>query len=206
MGRMDWTDTEIADLRDSVRSYFMADQLELKESPAMTATEVQVRYELMQRLLGPTLGRLQSDFLEPMIQRTFNLLLRGGQLPEMPNSVYSETGEPSRVDVEYLGPLNRAQQIDSVASTERLINAVMMIAELKPTVVNAFDWDEAAWAVADKLGISPKVVNTAEETAAITQQQEAAAAAAQQAETAKMAGQARQADAMADQTEEQMMQ
>ena len=42
----------------------------------MTATEVQVRYELMQRLLGPTLGRFQSEFLNPLIERVFGIMFR----------------------------------------------------------------------------------------------------------------------------------
>ena len=41
----------LGDVRASVRRIFFSDQLELNEGPQMTATEVQVRYELMQRLL-----------------------------------------------------------------------------------------------------------------------------------------------------------
>jgi len=68
--RFDVSQLQREQLKQSIRSIFFVDQLELKESPAMTATEVQTRYELMQRLLGPTLGRLQSDYLDPLVQRT----------------------------------------------------------------------------------------------------------------------------------------
>ena len=80
-------DIRLEDLRQSIRSYFFVDELALKESPAMTATEVQVRYEIMQRLLGPTLGRLQADFLDPCVERVFNILWRSGQLPPPPEVV-----------------------------------------------------------------------------------------------------------------------
>ena len=185
VARMDWAYEEIADLRASIRGYFMVDQLELKESPAMTATEVQVRYELMQRLLGPTVGRLQSDFLEPMIQRTFNLLLRAGQLPAIPNSVYGESGTPSRVDVEYSSPLTRAQKADSVASIERLVMGVSAVAAIKPDVIDAFDWDESVWDMAKKLGISPKLNNEPQQVKILRDQRAADMAAMQQAEVDK---------------------
>lgn len=82
--RVDTGWADINDLRERIRQYFFVDQLQLKESPQMTATEVQVRYEMMQRLLGPTLGRIQTDFLDPMIKRVFWMLYRKKQLPEMP--------------------------------------------------------------------------------------------------------------------------
>jgi hypothetical protein len=50
------TDLKENQLRTAIRQAFYSDQLQLQDGPQMTATEVQVRYELMQRLLGPTLG------------------------------------------------------------------------------------------------------------------------------------------------------
>ena len=80
--RFDVSELQREKLKDSVNRAFYVDQLQLKDSPAMTATEVQVRYELMQRLLGPTLGRLMSDFLDPLLSRTFSIMYRNGALPE----------------------------------------------------------------------------------------------------------------------------
>jgi hypothetical protein len=39
----------------------------------MTATEVIQRNEEKMRLLGPVLGRLQSELLKPLIDRVFNI-------------------------------------------------------------------------------------------------------------------------------------
>jgi len=123
--RFDVSQLRIEDLREAIQSYFFVDKLELKNSPAMTATEAQIRYDLMQRLLGPTLGRLQSDFLDLLIQRTFNMLYRAGQFPAIPESV--KDGK-SAMDIKYLGPLNRAQQVDAVAGVERWIATLGNIA------------------------------------------------------------------------------
>ncbi len=48
----------------------------MQNGPQMTATEVVQRNEEKMRLLGPVLGRLQSELLRPMIDRTFAILLR----------------------------------------------------------------------------------------------------------------------------------
>ena len=103
----------LADVRASVRRIFFSDQLELNEGPQMTATEVQVRYELMQRLLGPTLGRLQSEFLNPIVERAFYSMLRGNALPQMPECCNARFD----LDIEYVGPLARSQKMDEVTAS-----------------------------------------------------------------------------------------
>jgi len=102
--------------RDSIKAIFHNDQLTLKESPAMTATEVQVRYELMQKVLGTVLGQLQTGLLDPIVQRTFSILTRAGRLPEMPDKVAQLQGT---VDIEYTGPMARSQNADKAVSMER---------------------------------------------------------------------------------------
>jgi len=137
--RFDVSSLERRELQASIRRAFKVDQLELKESPAMTATEVQVRYELMQRLLGPTLGRLQSDLLDPIIIRTFFILFRAGELPEMPQIVLENQGE---LDIEYLGPMAKAQKMDKVVSVQRWFQLAAPIAEFKPEIFDLVDVDK----------------------------------------------------------------
>ena len=81
------TDMKENQLRQAIRQAYYSDQLQLQEGPQMTATEVQVRYELMQRLLGPTLGRFQSEFLNPLIERTFGIMFRAGALMPEPEII-----------------------------------------------------------------------------------------------------------------------
>ena len=182
-------DNRLEDLRMAIRQYFFVDELELKQSPAMTATEVSVRYELMQRLLGPTLGRLQADFLDPCVERVFNVLYRGGRIPEPPESV-KESG--SEVDVIYLGPLQRAQKTDAVAATERWLMLLGNMAEVMPDLLDVPDPDAVARESADALSVPASMQRTDDEVAAIRKQRQEAMQAQQQAETQKT-----QAEAMA---------
>ena len=82
--RWDVVKLEIEDLKQAIRESFFVDQLSLKESPQMTAEEVRARIEQMQKMLGPTLGRIESEFLNPLIQRVFNIMFRAKALNPPP--------------------------------------------------------------------------------------------------------------------------
>ena len=63
------------DLKNDIRNTFYWDALQLDAGRAMTATEVQRRLELMQQFLAPTLARLESEALTPLLNRVFALML-----------------------------------------------------------------------------------------------------------------------------------
>ena len=127
--RFDVADNLIMGYQERINEIFMVDRLELKESPAMTATEVNARFELMQRLLGPVFGRLQTDLLDPLIERTFRIMLRAGQLPEMPDVVQDFEGE---LEVDYIGPMARAQKSDTVGVMAQWMGMMAEFSEMYP--------------------------------------------------------------------------
>ena len=125
------------DLRASIEKIFYVDQLELKESPVMTATEVAARMDLMQRLLGPTMGRLQYDYLDKVINRTYLIMKRNGRLPPPPMGIDANL----EMDVEYSGPMARAQKTDQVTGIQRFMAEAAQMAQIEPTVLDAVDFD-----------------------------------------------------------------
>ena len=127
--RFDVADQLIMGYQMQINKVFLVDRLELKESPAMTATEVNARFDLMQRLLGPVFGRLQTDLLDPLIERTFRILLRGGQLPEIPPMVAEAQGE---LDIDYVGPMARAQKSDMVGMMTQWMSMMTEFSEAYP--------------------------------------------------------------------------
>ena len=183
--RFDVSQLQREELVKSIRSYFHIDQLELKESPTMTATEVQVRYELMQRLLGPTLGRIQTDLLDPMIQRTFKIMMRAGRLPPIPEELAG-----ADMDIEYTGPLPRAQKLDAVASIERFTDLVGRIAQVNPDIVELPDWDNVLRKGGDDLGVPADFTKDKAQVARERQAKQAALAEQRKAESAQSAGDA----------------
>lgn len=161
----------------TIRQAFYVDQLELKESPAMTATEVNVRYELMQRLLGPALARLQNDFMDPLIKRSFYSLARLGMLPEMPPQVAELQAE---LEIEYLGPLARSQKLNDVMAGERLMASLGQIAAVAPEVLDTIDWDKWVRITADRLGVPAELLRTEDAVEEIRAAREQAAQQAQE--------------------------
>jgi hypothetical protein len=151
--RFDVADMRIDRLQESINKAFFVDQLELKQSPAMTATEVQVRYELIQRLLGPTLGRLEADYLDPLIKRTFHILHRNKQLAEMPALVKEKEGQ---YEIEYTGPLPRAQKQEVATSVLNWLGVVGQLAETFPTMMDNVDEDEVVIGLADMSSVPAK--------------------------------------------------
>jgi hypothetical protein len=156
--RFDAVESTIVRLQQAVRKYFYIDQLELKESPAMTATEVQVRYEMMQRLLASTMSRLKEDFLDPLIQRTFNLLLRAGELGDIPEGA-------ADYDISYVGPLSRSMKFDQSASIERWITQLQLIAQMGGEATKVLlvpDYDKIARSAALQLNLPTDYTRSAD--------------------------------------------
>ncbi len=185
--RFDVSELQKDNLQQSIRHVFHVDQLELKESPAMTATEVRVRYELMQRLLGPTLGRLQNDFLDPLITRTFNIMLRAGALDPPPDEARSEEGT---IDIEYTGPLAKSQRMAEVESMERWVNNITALSEIYPEVRDLVDIDDYGRELADTLGTPSKVVRDVASVKKIRDARKAAQDEERQAAMAQQTGMA----------------
>jgi hypothetical protein len=65
--------------------------------------------------------------------------------------------EDRTVDVEYQGPLERAQRLSDLVAIERKNAWVLSVVELKPEVLDNFDYDEEARHVADVTGLPARL-------------------------------------------------
>ena len=146
-------------MQEMVRQGFFTDQLQLQEGPQMTAFEVQVRYELMQRILGPTLGRLNVEFLNPVVTRTFRLLERGKRIDPPPASLIQKMEEMGRgFDIEYEGPLQRAQRLGDVVTIQRFLQLALPLFQLNPESADNIDMDAVIRVSARNTGVTPEIV------------------------------------------------
>jgi len=162
--------------QEQIRRAFYVDQLQLPpKTPQMTATEVQQRAEDKLRLMGPMVARLQSELLDPLIQRTFAIMLRGGRLPPPPAGI-----EPGRLKIEYRSTLQRTQQQEEVNALNRLILIAGQIAQFKPDALARIDFEAGLYRAAERLGVHPDVMVSASGAEA-AKKAEAAVAAAQAA-------------------------
>jgi len=151
--------------RNAIRSAFYVDQLQLNESPSMTATEVLQRNEEKMRLLGPVMGRLQSELLQPLIQRCFKLMLRNGELPVPPESLQGQD-----IDIEYVSPLAKAQKMTDLQSMMRGLEIMLQLAEVAP-VMDYLDENGLVKYLIDVAGIPARVIRSDDEVANIRKEQ-----------------------------------
>lgn len=170
-GRLDYGFMQKDDMQRQIKEAFFVDQLQLKESPAMTATEVSVRYELMQKLVGPSVGQIQYDALGPMLERTFQILLYYRQLPPPPEALVRAQAS---LDIEYLGPMAKAQRQDTMVAIERWMMSILQAAQAFPSALDVPNIDEMVIELGHAAGVPAKIINSkaAIMTARLQKQQE----------------------------------
>ncbi len=173
--------------REHVKKAFHVDWLQMREGPQMTATEVMQRQEEKMRLMGPMVGRLQSEFLGPMITRVFQLMMRRKELPPVPQEL-----EGIDLQLDYVSPVARAQKAQAVFNFSRFMEQMIPLANVKPEIFDNIDAD-ATFRWAHKTLDAPVETLTAPEQrdemrqqkAEQMQQMEEKAGMAQDAATAK---------------------
>jgi hypothetical protein len=174
---------EIKLAQSAIRKILMADQLQPQDGPAMTATEVHVRQQLIRQLLGPVFGRFQSEYLQPMIERVFGILFRAGVFPAPPQTLRGK-----EYKVKYISPLARAQKMEDVSSIERMLGTIGAVAQMKPEVLDLLDGDEIVRVMAEALGVPTEIIKKKDAVEAEREERaEAQQQAQQQAMMAEMA-------------------
>lgn len=122
--------------REHIKRTFHVDWLQLQEGPQMTATEVLQRQEDKMRLMGPMVGRLQTEFLGPLIDRVFNIFSRRNLLPDAPAEL-----EGVNLAIDYVSPVARAQKAQTIFNFSRLLEQMMPLANIKPEMFDNIDAD-----------------------------------------------------------------
>ena len=170
------------ELEAKIRKIMMADQLPPMEGQPRTATEFYARINLIRQLLGPVYGRMQAEYLQPMLQRCFGLAFRAGLFTPPPESLAGR-----QYTITYLSPMAKSQKLEEVSAIEGAFASTAQLAAAKgdPTVWDNFDVDEGIRMGADGRGVPARLVRSADDVAEIRrirqqQEQQAEQAAVQQ--------------------------
>jgi len=159
----------LEDVRAAIRSCFYADLILMftqgELSKEMTAHEVIQRQNEQMLQLGPVIERLEYECLDPLIKRSFNIMMRAGLLPPPPPEMH---GVP--LDVQYISILAQAQKAVGTVGIEQLASFTGSLAAVFPEVLDAFDAIEAVTQYANNIGTPPKIIRSLDQIAAIQQQ------------------------------------
>jgi head-to-tail connecting protein len=134
----------------------------LIDTPQMTATEVLERAREKGMLLAPTAGRLQAEFLGPLIEREIDLLARQGLLPRVP-TILAEAATEYRI--EYDSPMSRMQRAEKAAGFMRALDSAANYAKLTGDLepLDFFNFDTATPEILDIQGAPIAWTRTIEE-------------------------------------------
>ncbi len=170
-----------------------------------TATEIAARKEEKMLMLGPVLERLNDELLDPLINRTFSLMLEqsapiwAGLLPGKP-LLPPPPEELAGVDlrIEYISILAQAQKALGVASIERTLGFAGNLAGMDPSVLDKINMDQSMDEYTAMIGAPPTILRNNEEVAQIRKAR--AEAQQQQAQTEQL-GQGVQAAKLLSETD-----
>ena len=171
----------LQDMKQDIRDWFYVDFfLMLQQKTAqMTATEVME----LQGEKAATLSNLivnLNEALTKIIQRSFNILMKAGRLPEIPGSLI---GTSTAMKVDFVGPLAQAQKkYHTLGGTSQALSSASAVLQLFPNAGDFIDGDELMKSILEGNGMPQNVIRENEDVKKIRElrAQEQAQLAAQQ--------------------------
>lgn len=140
----------------------------------MTAQEVIERQGEKAAVLGGILGRVNTEVLQPIIDRTFDIEMSAGRIEPIPTTLKRKN---ERIDIVYNSPIAQAQKkyFESNGLVQSL-QAIQMVAQIKPETMENFNFDLIARKITQAYGIPSEVLLTENEVQKVRTQREQAQA------------------------------
>ena len=150
----------------------------------MTAQEVAERQQEKMLLLGPVLERLNDELFDPLIDRTFNIMLKHKLFPTPPPELAG-----LNLNVEYTSIMAQAQKLSGISGVQQLCQFTGNLGQADPNAIDKIDFDKTIDIMADMLGVPPQMIRDDKTVAAIRQQKAQQQQAQQQMAMAQSAAQ-----------------
>jgi len=163
----------IQDRRQAINDAFLITLFQiLVDNPNETATEALLRAQEKGQLLGPALGRQQSELHGTMIERELDILAMAGQLPPMPDELAEALEEGVGLTVAFRAPINRLQKTDRAVGVLRTVEALAGPAQIDPSAYDVFSgkWGQIGRAIGEALGAPATLMNDDEEMERLAEQ------------------------------------
>lgn len=141
-------------LRQSIRRALLADMLTPVGGPVRSATEIAQNMNQIRQLMAPLVGRFQSEYLQVVIERCFNIAFRAGALVAALGPV-PEGLLDGDYTVKYISPLARSQLMEEVTAIDTYVAGLvaLMGATQDATVLDGIKLDDASYVKGKALGV-----------------------------------------------------
>lgn len=130
----------------------------------ITAREVVERHEEKMMNLGPVLESMNQELHAPLINRTFNIMMRGGLIPEPPPDIAEQA-----LKVDFISILAQAQQMVASTTIQQSLGFIGNIAALFPEVLDVVDIDKTAREYMQANGMPESCIRSEDDVAQIRQ-------------------------------------
>ena len=152
----------LSDMRMNIRKALYNDMLGNPDKTPMSATEVAQRMADLSRQIGAAFGRLQAEFVNPVLRRVVYILKKQGRI-NLP------TVNGREVKVRSTSPLAQAQAQQDIVVFDRFVELVQ--GRFGPQLVNLLvKSEDAAKYLADKFGVPERLLRSDKERADLVAQ------------------------------------
>lgn len=152
-----------ADLIDSIKKIMMDSSLPEQQGTPPSATETIRRIKELQTDIGSPFGRLMTELIRPLIQKTLNVLAGMGIIPLAAGQKIKVSG--GTVDVQIQSPLAQAQNLSEVQTAVQWMELTQALGQEAFLLgVNVEDMPE--W-LGRKMGVASELMRTKEQRSQI---------------------------------------
>jgi hypothetical protein len=151
----------IDQLQMSIKKILLDESIPRDDMSARSATEIQQRIQELAQNLGSAFGRLITEVMTPIVQRTLQIMDQANiiELPLKVNGL--------EIQIKPVSPIAMSQNQEKISN---LLQFAQIVQQLGPEGQTSIKIGAAADYIADKLGIPADVRNNPEERAALLEQ------------------------------------
>ena len=164
-GEVRYADMKMGQVRESIDKSFYLDLIDLPGPMApdgdvmrFTATEIAMRQRDRLIILGPIVARQEAEFLSPLIERTFILMVRAGLMPPPPQVM-----QEMDIMVEYVNPVSVSMRSVELNAISQLIQFIMPLAQVDPMAIERLNISRITELGAEILRAPASAIRTNEE-------------------------------------------
>jgi hypothetical protein len=155
---------------ERIRRMFHSDLFIMLEQTngQMTAREVIERQGEKAAVLGAIVSRMSSEFLDPIIDRVWDIEMNAGRMPQPGDDLVAallakaeESGKQdgTRFKIEYLGPLAQSQKkYFETSGIQTTLGVILPLTQFKPDILDNIDLDKMMRVQAQANGLAPDMI------------------------------------------------
>lgn len=147
------------DTRTQVMNAFFKNILNLPvDGPQMTATEIIQRKDEFIREVGPVFGIFETDYNQPMAERSFNIMLREGGFKPIPPSLAGK-----RIKFQFELPVTKIRKQIQAAAARQWVLEQAEYAQLEPNQKHLINFEAVGRFSHSALGLPHDIINSKDE-------------------------------------------